>query len=312
MSLKIKAAVFSHIGDRGNNEDNFYFNGLFMPREQMNKGARTQHECTEPMQIYAVCDGMGGAEFGEEASLTAVQELKAHQQDCEQPDSTAFLDDLVDRMSHKIDSIAITRGKRSGACGSTLTMLIINDWYFRTVNVGDSRIYRLRDGKLTRLTHDDSEIQRMIDAHQLTEDEAWMHPRRNVILKHLGMPTHGGKLRPTVSDRLDLSRGDRFMICSDGVCDVIKEPAIQELLRDIKDPGTLTETIAKTALECAHSYALSSDNITCIIVDVLDISERSESAKRMTNLRNLRNIAAAMIGVGAVGTIFSIIKLIMG
>ena len=64
MSLKISAAVFSHIGHRSNNEDNFYFNGLFMEREQMNKGGQIHSVVTENEQMFAVCDGMGGAELG--------------------------------------------------------------------------------------------------------------------------------------------------------------------------------------------------------------------------------------------------------
>ena len=102
MSLKISAAVYSHIGHRPNNEDNFFYDGLYMEREQMNRGGRIHSVKTEPTQIYAVCDGMGGAELGEEASLKAVQMFKQYRDTCQHPDSSDNLNDLVSRVSDEI------------------------------------------------------------------------------------------------------------------------------------------------------------------------------------------------------------------
>ena len=78
MGLRIEAAACCSIGRRKNNEDNFYANGQYMEREQMNSGGQYRALVTDELQMYAVCDGMGGAEFGEEASLKAVKALKRY------------------------------------------------------------------------------------------------------------------------------------------------------------------------------------------------------------------------------------------
>ena len=315
MSLKISAAVYSHIGHRPNNEDNFFYNGAYMEREQMNRGGRIHSVNGEPTQIYAVCDGMGGAELGEEASLKAVQMLKDFKENCPHPDSSDNLNDLVSRISDAVDMISLSRGMESGDCGSTIAMIVFKDWYYRTAHVGDSRVYLLRRGKLSRITKDDSEVQMMVDAGQITLDEAWSHPLKNVITKHLGMPLDEGEtLRPTLSIRKDLMVGDRFLICSDGLSDQLHDSVIADYMSTVPTPQDLVGTLVQNSLASAESSGISSDNITIMAIDVLAVGTKDDNKKRIRKLNVLRGllIAAMALLAGGLGlALYRLIELLM-
>ena len=252
---------------------------------------------TDDLQLYAVCDGMGGAEFGEEASYRAVKALADYQATCPQPDSTRFLNELIDKTSRNIDEISLSKGMESGSCGSTIAMLILRNDSYRTVHVGDSRIYRMLGGKLERLTRDDSEVQDMVDRGEITLDQAWTHPRKNVITRHLGMPTDGTVLMPSVSVRKRIEAGDRYMICSDGVSDQLHDTMIREILGRALPTKDVAELIVRTALKDADKAGVSSDNITCVIVDVKRPGESDSDDRR---LRKLKLVRGVLLGVSAV------------
>lgn len=299
MGLRIEAAVCCSIGRRKNNEDNFYVNGRFMEREQMNSGGLYSAMVNDDLQIYAVCDGMGGAEFGEEASYRAVKLLSEYQASCPHPDSTKFLNEMIDKASRDIDDISLSKGMESGSCGSTIAMLILRNDSFRTVHVGDSRVYRFRDGKLERLTRDDSEVQDMVDRGELTPDQAWTHPRKNVITRHLGMPTGGTVLMPTVSVRKRMANGDRYMLCSDGVTDQVHDSMLRELLKRGLGAKETAELIVRTSLRDADMAGVNSDNITCVLLDVKRTGEADTDDRRIRTLKVLRG---ALVGASALLT----------
>ena len=303
MGLKIEAAVCCSIGRRANNEDNFYVTGRYMEREQMNEGGQYSAAVADELQIYAVCDGMGGAEFGEEASLKAVKALEQYQKTCPQPDSTKYLNDLIDQTSKDIDQISLDKGMPSGSCGSTIAMMILRNDILRTVHVGDSRVYRLRGGKLERMTRDDSEVMDMVERGEITMDQAWTHPRKNVITRHLGMPTDGTVLMPSISARTQMQNGDRYMLCSDGVSDQLHDTMIQEILGRHMPSKDAAELIVRTALRDADKAGVSSDNITCIILDVKQTGSADYDDRRLRKLKLLRGITvgASAIIAGLLG-----------
>ena len=301
--MRIEASVCCSIGRRKNNEDNFYVNGRYLEREQMNGGGQYNTLVTDDLQLYAVCDGMGGAEFGEEASLMAVKALAEYQSKSQQPDSTCYLNELIDKTSKDIDQISLSKGMESGSCGSTIAMLILRNDSFRTVHVGDSRVYRMRDGQLERLTRDDSEVQDMVDRGEITPDQAWTHPRKNVITRHLGMPTEGTVLMPSVSVRKRMQNGDRYMLCSDGVSDQLHDTTIRDILGRALPAKDAADLIVRTALRDADRANISSDNITCIILDVKRTGEADSDDKRIRRMKALRGIAigASALMLGAAG-----------
>ena len=299
MSLKVDVSVYCHIGRRSNNEDNFYVNGTYMERNQMNKGGKLHKVFEGGEQMYAVCDGMGGAEYGEEASLRAVRAMKAYQDKATMLDTTDGLNRLISEASDDIDQISLSKGMPSGSSGSTAAMLILKDWYYRTVHVGDSRVYLLRDGVLKRITRDDSEVQELVDRGDITLDEAWQHPHKNVITKHLGMPNEGYPLLPTISKRCDLKPGDRFLICSDGLSDALHDTVISEIANAEKSGESAVMRLARTALSDMDSAGIPSDNITVIVVDIQSVGPQDSDVRRVKlwsavrALSGLATVAAA-------------------
>ena len=310
MKLRVEAAVCSSIGRRINNEDNFYVNGRYMEREQMNRGGQYNAIIADEVQIYAVCDGMGGAEYGEEASLTAVKALARYQRTCAQPDNSRYLGDMIDATSAEVDQISLDKGTESGSCGSTIAMIVMRNDNIRFVHVGDSRVYRLRDGKLMRMTRDDSEVQNMVDRGEITADQAWNHPRKNVITRHLGMPLDGTKLIPTISARQLLNPGDIYMICSDGVSDQMRDASIQEVLTQAKTPEEAAENLVRNALRNADEAGIKSDNITCIVLSILQPGEAGYDEKKLLRLKLMRGIVAG-VSVAALGLLgYNIVRLV--
>ncbi|MGX8705078.1 MAG: PP2C family protein-serine/threonine phosphatase [bacterium] len=310
MGLRIEASVYCHIGRRPNNEDNFYVNGSYMERKQMNKGGKLHKIYTTDEQMYAVCDGMGGAEFGEEASLRAVRALKVYQDKNIQLDNTSNLNEMISKASLDIDEISLSKGMPSGSSGSTIAMLIMKDWYYRAVHVGDSRVYLLRDGVLKRITKDDSLVQEMVDRGEITLDEAWSHPRKNVITRHLGMPMEGQPLHPTIGRRSDMKPGDRFMICSDGLSDALHDSVICEIMNAEKGTEEAATQLARSALADMDNAEIPSDNITVIVLDVLGLGAKDSDVRRARKWALLRILAAAATAASGCGLLLSAINLI--
>lgn len=280
MSVKIETAAYSSIGGRGNNEDNFYLNGLFLSLEQMNGGGKTAMKNTQPVQLYAVLDGMGGGDYGEYASSYAAGALKEYQDNCRSPDDPGELRCLLQHVSQRIDAFAAERGLASGSCGSTVAMLVLGEGWYRTAHVGDSRVYLLRGGELTRLTKDQSLVQQLVDAGQLTEEEAWESPDKNIITHHLGMPLEGKELEAVISDRQPLQAGDCFLLCSDGVSDNLRDREIAEVFLAADSAEKNAERLVQTARRRAGEMGEESDNLTAVVLKTLKTGKNAPAEGR--------------------------------
>lgn len=303
MGIRVEAAAYSSIGGRKNNEDNFYLDGAFLKREQMDRGGKAAMENSHPMQIYAVLDGMGGGDYGEYASFYAASCLSEYQKNSEHADHAENLRRFLTQTSIGIDQISAEHGLRSGSCGSTAAMLILGDWWYRTAHVGDSRVYLLRDGALTRLTKDQSEVQRMVDAGKITLEEAWSHPKKNVITHHLGMPLRTGELQSIIGDRAPLKVGDCFLICSDGVSDSLRDEDILPLLDSEESAENTAGKIARQAKHSADEMGVESDNITAVVLKVKQVADSRDAARRVKHLAIKRAIAAVLTGIFALGAV---------
>lgn len=311
MKITIEAAVYNYIGGRKNNEDNFYLNGALMKRELMDYGGKVSMVCKDPMQIYAVFDGMGGGEYGEEAAYMAAKSLKEYHEKSEHPDNEDYLRRFLTKTSKEIDAISTGNGLKSGTCGSTAAILILGDWWFRTAHVGDSRIYLLREKNFTRITKDQSEVQRMVDNGQITPEMAFVHPRKNVITHHLGMPLKSDELESVVSIRRPLNVGDWFLICSDGVSDGLRDIEILKLINTDESPEDNANRLVKCAFNKASDHKTESDNLTAILIKVCGVNAVDEQDKRVRKLRLKKAILTgltAVFGLGAIATLVQIIQ----
>ena len=310
MGIRIEAAAYNSIGGRKNNEDNFYLNGPYLKREQMDQGGKISSVNTQPLQVYAVFDGMGGGDFGEYASSYAASQLKEYQQNSEHVDNTVNLRRFLTETSEGIDQISAEHGLRSGSCGSTVAMVIVGDWWYRTAHVGDSRVYLLRDGQLQRITKDQSEVQRLVDAGKITLDEAWSHPRKNVITHHLGMPLRTGELQSVIGERMPLQVGDVFLICSDGVCDNLRDSQIFEAVDVAASAGDNAARIVCQAKLSADEMGIESDNITAIVLMVREVAASDAAEQRVRRLRAKQRLAAVCAVLFALGALAALAYLL--
>ena len=258
----IHAAAVSNKGCvRGNNEDSFYLNGILMPLAEMDAGLSASMHCNAPTQLYSVCDGMGGAEAGELASHAVVSTMKdyAFFTGKDLPSALkAFCGKANEAVYHSADGQA---GEKRNGC--TFTCVAIQEGKATIAHIGDSRIYRLHSGELTQLTRDHSEVQRMVDLGFITEEEAEVHPKRHAITLCLGMNPDECLVEPTLSGVIPLEPGDRYLLCSDGLTDMLSRDQIADLLRATQDSEATANALVEAALEAGGE-----DNTTVIVLTV--------------------------------------------
>ena len=253
--MELKSAAGTHVGKiRTNNEDNYFLNGIY--KKDICENIRSdESEEQKKRNIYAVCDGVGGEEAGECASLLAVETLSKH----EGEDFLKYIDKANKNICYEI------KKQKGIRMGSTLALLTVEGNKAEIYNVGDSRIYIFREGKLKQLSKDHTRVQQMIDAGILSCDRIKMSSQRHIITQHLGIFPQEFILSPHVIKDMTIIHGDIFVLCSDGLTDMLDDAAIQELLIQYAD---------KTPLEIVDEFIANSlniggkDNITVVVVKV--------------------------------------------
>ena len=237
MTLTLRYAVRSDRGlVRGNNEDAVY------------AGPR----------LLAIADGMGGHAAGEVASKLVIGSLERLDEDRPLGDMLYTLRNAVEEANHDLAG-AIAGDKKLEGMGTTLTALRFTGRQVGLVHVGDSRAYLLRNGHLSQITHDDTYVQSLVDSGRLTPEEASHHPRKSVILRAL----MGSDVEPDVSIREARAR-DRYLLCTDGLSDVVTAATIQEALSE-GEPQETADRLVDLALRGGGP-----DNVTCVVADVVD------------------------------------------
>ena len=246
---------------REHNEDNFMVADLGaasgpLPGEEEFSGSVSDRGVG-----LAVCDGMGGAAAGEVASHMAVDTLfEMLRGDGAPEDRDRFARRLVDAVEEAGARIFLSAKKdraRRGM-GTTATVAGLVDKVLFAGQVGDSRCYILRNGRLSLITKDQSLVNQLIEAGQLTEDEAEQFEHSNIILQALGT-TQQVAVDLTF---VELRRGDRVLLCSDGLSGLVHDDVIEEEMACV---GPLPE-LADRLIDLANA-AGGHDNITCIIAD---------------------------------------------
>lgn len=243
---------------REHNEDNFLVADLTRGTRTLRESDRHQSVGSHGT-ILGVCDGMGGAAAGEIASQFAVDTVF---KELTQGDAPADHDQLAFRLVRAVEhaglriySEARTNRSRMGM-GTTATIAGVLDRRLFVAQVGDSRCYVLRDGELTQVSRDQSLVNQLIEAGQLTEEEAETFEHNNIILQALGTAD-------TVSVDLtyvDLCVGDVVMLCSDGLSGMIRADEIREVLVDLPDPKDACRELTERA-----NHAGGHDNVTVVV-----------------------------------------------
>ncbi|MBF6175835.1 serine/threonine-protein phosphatase [Nocardia blacklockiae] len=207
-------------------------------------------------RLLALADGMGGHAGGEVASALMIAALtpldaQAH------ADPVASLNAAVHAGNAAIGERAAATADLEGM-GTTVTAILFGDNGFGLAHLGDSRGYRLRGGELSRLTRDDTFVQSLVDAGHLTSAEAASHPRRSVILQ----AATGAEIEPTLTFHEALV-GDRYLLCSDGLTDLVDDATLAETLREYEQVADCADRLVALALAAGGS-----DNVTVVVADV--------------------------------------------
>src|SRR4051794_20472126 len=235
-SLVLRWGAATDVGRvRGNNEDKLY---------------------TSP-RLLVVADGMGGHSGGEIASDMAVRTLES-----EFIEATA--EGLLEAAyeANRVVHDAAAEDPDLRGMGTTLVAIapVEDGDALAWINVGDSRLYLLRDGELTQVSEDHSLVEEAVRSGELSPEEARTHPQRNIVTRALGI----GANVTIDGDRVDAVEGDRFLLCSDGLTDLIDDGKIAATMRQLADPGDAARELVRIANEAGGR-----DNITVVVVDVV-------------------------------------------
>lgn len=254
--LKFTAAGFSSQGaGRSHNEDAWYI--------------------SPDADVMIVADGVGGHESGELASRLAISHfvqrvrlsrdlfLKFRENpENSAAEAVAVADCIKGALKAANDIVvALGAGADSGGPGTTIVLSVRVGRTLFVASVGDSRVYRLRSGKLEQLTVDDSWVELLVTAGSISREEARTHPRRNLLILALGQ----GDFQAEAEDvsLVRMAPGDRFLLSSDGLHDALTSDVIADVVTTPKPLADLAVNLVEQAVEAG-----SRDDVTCIIMDV--------------------------------------------
>lgn len=222
---------------RSNNEDSVY------------AGAR----------LLALADGMGGHAAGEVASQLVIQALRPLDNDEPGGDLLSALERATADGNAAIAEQVAKQPELDGM-GTTLTAILFAGSRIGLCHVGDSRGYLYRDGQLSQITRDDTFVQSLVDEGRITPEQAHSHPQRSLIMRALT----GQAVEPTLIMR-EARAGDRYLLCSDGLSDVVSEETLADTLGSIEDHKACADRLIELALRSGGP-----DNVTVVVADVVD------------------------------------------
>ena len=244
--------------------------------------------------LFAVCDGMGGHAAGEVASSIAVETISAHMPE--------HADDVLLGTAVETANAAVIEGAVQGAgkpgMGCTASCALIEKGKMAIAHVGDSRIYLLHQGRLVRLTHDHSYVEELVDAGEITADEARLHPSRSVITRALGSDPDMYADHFT----LDVVADDRIIVCSDGLSSMVEDSKIEAISCSTATPQAAADKLTSAALAAGGH-----DNVTVVVIDILDDGTMEKHA----HARKRRLIGIAIAAVAFVTILLASIALVI-
>ncbi len=213
-------------------------------------------------RMIAVADGMGGAAAGDLASAETMNIIRQLDRELDDVDPLTALGQAVRTANQHLGEL-VAQDPAVEGMGTTLEVMLWDGRRFATAHIGDSRAYLFRDGELTQISSDHTFVQSLVDEGKLSPDEARGHPHRSLLLRVLlGRDDNEPDL-----DHVEGRLGDRFLLCSDGLTDMVDDPAIAESM------GAETIDMAATELVRLALEGGGFDNVTVVIGELVDASE---------------------------------------
>lgn len=262
--LLVSAAYLTDIGrERLNNEDALVVADLTESVIETQPGEFSERSVGRLGWLLATADGMGGAQAGEVASRIATTQLAKSliSSDATMPVADRLREGLISA-NREIRRVGEQQPECSGM-GATITAAIIIDGAAVIGQVGDSRGYLIREGRIKQITKDQSVVQAMLDAGVITPEEAALSPHRNVILNALGVKD---ELKPELS-MVSLADGDLLLLCSDGLSNKVSDAEMQQIVCNADTLGAACKQLVALANE--HG---GQDNITLVLARFADAS----------------------------------------
>jgi protein phosphatase len=210
--------------------------------------------------LSVVADGMGGHAGGDVASHLVIRHML--QLDKEYDDVKAAQQDMIQTLLHANEMLTdvVYEHPELAGLGTTVSAMLRVGNQVVLAHIGDSRIYLLREGNLSQVTVDHTFVQRLIDSGRITEDEAHDHPRRSVLMRVLGDVDGSPEIDTVV---LEISVGDRWVLCSDGLTGVVHTDRLLPFLQEAETAEDAADTLVQASLSGG-----APDNVTVVVVDI--------------------------------------------
>jgi serine/threonine protein phosphatase PrpC len=233
------SAAVSHVGKiRSNNQDSGYAG----------------------RHLFIVADGMGGHAGGDVASAIATKRLAEADTDYTiAEDAEQALRSAMIAANSLLAETVFEHSELTGM-GTTVSGILRVGDQVALAHIGDSRIYRFRDGELEQVTADHTFVQRLVDSGRITAEEAAVHPRRSVLMRVLGDVDAAPEIDTKI---LDTQPGDRWLLCSDGLSSYVSEERLGTILGSVRSPQDAADRMVKESLD--HG---APDNVTVVIADI--------------------------------------------
>jgi len=210
-------------------------------------------------RLLALADGMGGHAAGEVASQLVIAAMQPLDDDEPGGEILSLLHHAMD-VGNSAIAAQVEADPDLDGMGTTLTALLFSGARIGLCHVGDSRAYLYRDEQISQITRDDTFVQALVDEGRISQDQAHTHPQRSLIMRALT----GAEVEPTLTMR-EARAGDRYLLCSDGLSDVVSEETIGDTLGSVTSPSACADRLVELALRSGGP-----DNVTVIIADVVD------------------------------------------
>ncbi|MDP9027117.1 MAG: protein phosphatase 2C domain-containing protein [Actinomycetota bacterium] len=235
------SAAVSHVGKiRSNNQDSGYAG----------------------VHLFVVADGMGGHAGGDVASAIAAKRIA--EADAAYPsvrDAEFALQQALIAANSILAETVFEHSELTGM-GTTVSGILRVGDQLALAHIGDSRVYRFRDGEFTQITADHTFVQRLVDSGRITPEEAAVHPRRSVLMRVLGDVDAAPEIDTAI---FDTKPGDRWMLCSDGLSSYVADDKMSAILGTVHTAQGAADRLVKESLD--HG---APDNVTVILVDIDD------------------------------------------
>ncbi|MFF5173083.1 PP2C family protein-serine/threonine phosphatase [Micromonospora sp. NPDC000089] len=211
--------------------------------------------------LVAVADGMGGMAAGDLASRLTIDAVAPLDVETPEDALVAALQGGIELATERIRQAVAEDAERQGM-GTTLTALLFSRTgsCLALAHVGDSRAYLFREGTLKQVTRDDTFVQMLVDQGLISAEEAVSHPRRAVVTQAL----QGDEVSPAYATMVPWA-GDRWLLCSDGLSNVVRADTLAEVLRETPDPEACARRLIDLALRAGGP-----DNVTVVIADIVE------------------------------------------